>query len=121
MVSSLANDNRLLSNESIRKISKIYVENTPFNKDVEEYSKSSEDYGYGYGVRVRKHESSFGIPEGEFGWDGAAGSYCLCDRKNGISITIGLNVLSWPSYVKDFHIKLANFIYFDLLKDAESK
>lgn len=115
-VNSLACDEKLLKDSSIKKMSKIYVQSTPFDKSTNEFSKDNKDYGYGYGVRVRKHASSFGIPEGEFGWDGAAGSYCLCDRKNNISIVIGLNIHTWPSYLKDFHIKLVELIYNELFK-----
>ena len=88
-----------------------YVKNTPFCAEVQEYSKSSKEYGYGYAVRVRKYDSEEGITKGEFGWDGASGSYCLCDRKNNISIVIGLNIQAWPTYVKDLHIKLAKLLY----------
>ncbi len=115
-VNSLACDEKLLKKSSIDTISTLYVPNTPFDDSINEYSKNNKEYGYGYGVRVRKKVSKNGIPVGEFGWDGATGSYCLCDRKNHVSIVIGLNVQMWPSYLKDFHIKLAELIYSELFK-----
>ena len=70
-----------------------------------------DDYGYGYGVRTRIKESIYGVPCGEFGWDGAAGSYVLIDRKNHISITIGMNLLDWPNIFGGEHMVLTELIY----------
>ena len=41
-------------------------------------------YGYGYGVRTNLNPAMNGnlSPVGEFGWDGAKGSYFSCDPKN---------------------------------------
>lgn len=44
------------------------------------------DYGYGLGVRVREKDSEFGVKKGEFGWDGACGSYWLSDIDSGVSV-----------------------------------
>lgn len=73
------------------------------------------EYGYGLGVRVRKEKSPCGIPAGEFGWDGAAGSYCLIDRENQISIVTGMHVRNWPNVFNGEHLKLAEMIYNELL------
>lgn len=70
-----------------------------------------DDYGYGYGVRTRIKESIYGVPCGEFGWDGAAGSYVLIDRKNHISIAIGMNLLDWPNIFGGEHMVLTELIY----------
>lgn len=114
-IDSLANrTNKIISDSSIDIMSKIHVENSPISKEILNFSRIREDYGYGYGVRVRKIKSEEGIPIGEFGWDGAAGSYSLCDRTNNISIVIGLNVFGWPTYLKDFHIHLSKLIYSEI-------
>ena len=44
-------------------------------------------YGYGYGVRTNMEPTLVGnlSPVGEFGWDGARGSYFSCDTKNRIA------------------------------------
>lgn len=70
-----------------------------------------EDYGYGYGVRTRKKALACGVPIGEFGWDGAAGSYVLIDMKNQISISIGMNLLDWPSVFSGEHLNIVKRIY----------
>ena len=73
------------------------------------------DYGYGLGVRVRTVPLECGIPKGEFGWDGAAGSYVLVDTDNGISVTMGMNVLDWPEIFRGEHLAIAKLIYEELL------
>ena len=73
------------------------------------------DYGYGLGVRVRTVPLECGIPKGEFGWDGAAGSYVLVDTDNGISITIGMNILEWPKIFRGEHLAIAKLIYEELI------
>lgn len=44
-------------------------------------------YGYGYGVRSNMEPAMAGnlAPVGEFGWDGAKGSYISCDPKNRVA------------------------------------
>lgn len=73
------------------------------------------DYGYGLGVRVRTEALECGIPVGEFGWDGAAGSYVLVDTDNGISITAGMNILNWHTVFGGEHTEIAKLIYEDLI------
>lgn len=101
---------QLISDKSIDLMATPYIKDTPFSKELGEYSKSNEEYGYGFGVRVRK-VSKHNIPVGEFGWDGATGSYCLCDPENKISIVVGMTIHGWPDYIKDFHIRLSEKIY----------
>lgn len=72
------------------------------------------DYGYGYGVRTRTVNSDFGLPIGEFGWDGADGSYVLVDRVNNISVVIGLTTRNWPAFFIDHHIQIVKIIYENL-------
>ena len=79
---------KLISKKSLDLIDFSYNKETPFCLDAQKYSIASFDYGYGFLVRVRQIESPHGMPVGEFGWDGAAASYCLCDRKNNISIVM---------------------------------
>lgn len=69
------------------------------------------DYEYGLGVRVRKVETNYGLPVGEFGWDGAAGSFCLIDRVNKVSIVVGMDLRGWPNLFKTGHIELVELIY----------
>ena len=72
-------------------------------------------YGYGLGVRTRIDQNKGQrSPIGEFGWDGAAGSYVMMDTKNRLSITFTMHVLGWPSLIGSAHEVLRDMTY-DLL------
>ena len=70
-----------------------------------------EDYGYGLGVRVRNKDTAWGLRKGEFGWDGAAGSYVLIDPVNKATVFIGMHVRSWPYVFMEKHLKIVKGIY----------
>ena len=76
-----------------------------------------EDYGYGLGVRVRKKATEWGLTEGEFGWDGAAGFYLMVDPTRQISIVIGMHVRNWPEVFMGEHLNLVRCAYEDLEKN----
>lgn len=61
-------------------------------------------YRYGLGVRVR-------CENGEFGWDGAAGSCVMVDPENRISILIAMHVLNWPALIGEDHFVLRDLVY----------
>lgn len=69
-------------------------------------------YGYGYGVRTRLNQNEGQrSPIGEFGWDGAAGSYVMCDDTNRLSIFFAMHVLSWPSCIGSDHAVIRDMVY----------
>lgn len=68
-------------------------------------------YGYGMGVRVKIADNGGLSPLGEFGWDGAAGCYCLMDPVNHLSIFFGMQVLGWPSCIGGAHGELRDLVY----------
>lgn len=81
-----------------------------------------DDYGYGLGVRVRKKATAWGLPEGEFGWDGAAGTYLMVDPVNEISIVIGMHLRGWPTVFDGEHLRLVECAYADLReKNAKNR
>ncbi len=70
------------------------------------------DYGYGLGVRTRvRFDGGRNSGYGEFGWDGAAGCFELCDPENGVSIAFVTHVMGWPSIRPEFHIPIRNAVY----------
>lgn len=72
-------------------------------------------YSYGLGVRTLTDRSDGQqSPLGEFGWDGAAGSYELCDPQNGISIAFVTHVRGWTGIRQWFHAPLRDAVYRDL-------
>lgn len=69
-------------------------------------------YGYAYGVRTMTDNSRVPyVPLGNFGWDGAAGSYEMCDPENGLSIAFVTNVLGWPAIKAGFNEGIRNALY----------
>ena len=74
-----------------------------------------EDYGYGYGVRTRIKETSWGLPIGEFGWDGMAGSYLMVDPINNVSVFIAMHVEMWPDFFLNKHLEIVKIIYENLI------
>lgn len=69
-------------------------------------------YGYGLGVRTRMNNDlgQRSYP-GEFGWDGAAGSYILMDPACGLSIAYTMQVRNWPVLLADGHDRLRDLVY----------
>ena len=72
------------------------------------------EYGYGLGVRVRKKQTDWGLPIGEFGWDGAAGTYIMADPVNKISVVIGMHLRGWPNVFRGEHLRLVQCVYEDM-------
>ena len=70
-------------------------------------------YGYGYGVRTMMHPEKCGAlsPVGEFGWDGASGTFTLMDPTNKLSLFFAMHVRGWTRYFGDCHIPLRDLTY----------
>jgi len=69
-------------------------------------------YGYGLGVRTMMDRSEGQRSAvGEFGWDGAAGSFILMDPENRVSIAYTMHVRSWPLMLGSGHGPLRDVIY----------
>ncbi len=68
-------------------------------------------YGYGMGVRVKIAEGVGISPLGEFGWDGAAGCYCLMDPVHHLSIFFGMQMLNWPPCIYPAHYEIRDLVY----------
>lgn len=71
--------------------------------------------GYTYALGVRTHidpkASESKSPIGEFGWDGAAGSYVLIDPENHLSIFYAQHVLGHPAAYDVIHPFIRNAAY----------
>ena len=69
-------------------------------------------YGYGLGVRTLIDKSEGQRSSiGEFGWDGAAGSYVMIDPKYNLSIFFAMHVRAWPNLIGYGHIPLRDLTY----------
>lgn len=69
------------------------------------------DYAYGLGVRVRVDRADGRSPLGEFGWDGAAGSYFLVDPKNGLGIVYAQHVMGCIEAFDNIHPTVRDLVY----------
>ena len=71
--------------------------------------------GYSYGLGVRTMVDPKGgnseSPVGEFGWDGAAGSYALMDPQNRLAVVYMQHVHNCPYAYSDIHPTLRNYTY----------
>ena len=77
------------------------------------FAVNSSHTGYGYALGVRTHtDASIGgwnAPVGEFGWDGAAGSYVSLCPETGITIFYAQHVIGTPHGVN--HKDIMNTVY----------
>ncbi len=69
-----------------------------------------DEYAYGLGVRTRLKDTEWGLKKGEFGWDGAAGSYVMLDPAKEISVFVGMNLHLWYE-VFNKHIGIVEALY----------
>lgn len=69
-------------------------------------------YGYGLGVRTLIDKPS-GVRSsiGEFGWDGAAGSYVMIDPAYRLSIFFAMHVRGWPALIGCGHAPIRDLTY----------
>lgn len=82
-------------------------------KDYQTKCANKEGYSYAFGVRVhtdvsKSHSLS---PLGEFGWDGAAGSYALIDPESKLSLFYAQHVLGHGPIYNSFHHIVRNAAY----------
>jgi len=72
-------------------------------------------FGYGWGLCGRVHldptYSHAKSPKGEFGWDGAANSFCLIDPAERVSVMLGMNVRQFAYGYHVIHPKLRDLVY----------
>ncbi len=73
-------------------------------------------YGYGWGycgrVHIRPEVSLALSPAGEFGWDGAASTYCLVDTENKLSAFFGTYIRGQNAYMYNrVHPHIRDLIY----------
>ena len=119
LAETLANDGRtkdgyrLLKPETIAEMKKnrlvTFVQKQGFDRC---WGARHRSYGYGLGVRTRIDYTDEGLsPLGEFGWDGAAGAYCMVDTENRISAFYVQHVLNMGPVYDVIHPTLRNLIY----------
>ena len=104
-----ANGYQVLSEEGLKQLTCERLKEITINNNFT--CVQGDDYGYGLGVRIRKVATKWGLNKGEFGWDGAAGSYVMIDPEKKISIFIGMHLRNWPFVFTDKHLAIVEKIY----------
>ena len=105
---------RILTPESIRQMS------TPRLNELQQkdFGRGCIGYSYGLGVRTMIYPSKAKSPVGEFGWDGAAGAFCLVDPVNHLSIFYAQQVLNMLRAYFCVHPTVRDLTY-DCLRQAQ--
>lgn len=107
-----ANGNRIISAESIRRMHQVEIGVDDLK--CEFTCVQGADYSYGLGVRTRIHPTEWGLSVGEFGWDGAAGTYLMVDPVKNISVVIGMHLAGWTAMFMEKHLEIVKQIYEEL-------
>ncbi len=97
---------RILSDSTVELMKTNMLE----GRALSDFNNMREGYGYGLGVRthIDKVKSGLLSPIGEFGWDGAAGSFALCDTENKLSMSYFQEIHGWNVTQ---HNKMKNILY----------
>ncbi|MBQ3556496.1 MAG: beta-lactamase family protein [Oscillospiraceae bacterium] len=107
-----ANGKRIISEESIKRM---YQEEIRVDDLKCEFTcVQGADYSYGLGVRTRIRPTEWGLSVGEFGWDGAAGTYLMVDPVKNISVVIGMHLAGWTAMFMEKHLQIVEHIYREL-------
>ena len=104
------NGARILSPETVELFATPYTSGAT-QEDFTFFRRKRIDYAYGLGVRVRVNEADGRSPLGEFGWDGAAGSYFLVDPKNGLGIVYAQHVMGCIEAFDNIHPTVRDLVY----------
>jgi CubicO group peptidase (beta-lactamase class C family) len=102
---------RILQKESIEQMRTPQLGKTQLLEYRNRLPGAGDDYSYGLGVRTHVSNDHSLSSLGEFGWDGAAGTYFLSDPQTRLSLFYGEDVLSYNKSFTVIHPKLRDFIY----------
>ncbi len=105
-----ANGARILKEESVMHFTHAVTYGDALNDF--RVSPAKMPYGYGLGVRVKNNNDHGGkSPIGEFGWDGAAGAYCMVDPINHISVFYAQHIMGHMQSYNDIHPSVRDLAY----------
>ena len=111
----LPNGERLISESSAEYFYNHYLDEQTVNR-LKPFVRQGYSYGFGCRSLVSKEFGALS-PFGEFGWDGAAGSYVLMDTENNLSIVYMQDVLFWNDVYDVVHPKIRDLTYKTILKE----
>lgn len=103
-----ANGSRILAPESIAVMSRNWLTDAQMADFV---LPGKPGYGYGLGVRTLIDGTKSRSPVGEFGWDGAAGAFCLVDPVNHVSVFYAHEILGMMEAYGEIHPAIRDLTY----------
>ena len=106
------NGNRILKEQTIKEIASCQIDQVSLNNNFT--CLQGDDYSYGLGMRVRKVATDWGLPKGEFGWDGALGGFLLIDPVNKVSVVMGMHLGNWVKVWEGKHLLVTQKLYENL-------
>jgi len=102
------NGTRILSADSVKR----FMQGVTTGEALKDFKSGGKGaYSYGLGVRVKDCMESGRTPIGEFGWDGAAGAYCIIDPINRVSLFYVQHILGFPTVYSEIHPEIRDLAY----------
>lgn len=102
-----ANGTRILREDTVRLMATDRLSKAQYT----EFTHTRYGYGYGLGVRVRRLDDSNPGKYVEFGWDGAAGAYAMCDLSNRLAVVYVQHVRNCMPAYDVIHPLLRDSVY----------
>ncbi len=77
------------------------------------FTRAYQGYSYALGVRVMVDRTMQNAksPNGEFGWDGAAGAFALADPENRLSVFYAQHVRGYSAMFHEIHPRIRDLVY----------
>lgn len=102
-----ANGARIISPESLKTLATPRLN----EQQLADFGRRHIGYSYGLGVRTMAFPEFSKSPVGEFGWDGAAGAFCLVDTDNELSIFYAQEVIAMGRIYFEVHPRIRDLVY----------
>ena len=102
-----ANGARIITQASLDEMKKPRLD----EQQLKDFGRFGIGYSYGLGVRTLANPAVSKSPIGEFGWDGAAGAFCMVDTDNHLSLYYGQEVLMMPQIYFKAHPMIRDLTY----------
>ena len=106
-----ANGYRLLKPETIELMKTNQLTGASFDSFKRIVKRSGYSYALGVRTLINQNLAHSLSPIGEFGWDGAAGAYCMIDTENKLSCYFAQHLLGCEYTFTNVHPAIRNHIY----------
>lgn len=116
LIAALANKGTGLNGYKLLKPETVKLYSTPqlgeeSLKDSLKRFEQQKGYTYGLGCRIFIDDKGSTCALGHFGWDGAAGTYCMIDTENNLAYVYAQQVTNHNDVFLNIHAKLRDMVY----------